>query len=194
MSAGSVERPSAPSDEAGAFDYGLTLRRCAGGDSGALRAIYERDAGIMLGIARRILRRRDLAEEAVQDAFVQIWRKAGSFDAARGAGRAWIFAIVRNRALSILRDGGREELSRDPHPPEVADDAPDPETIVGRLSEAGRLRRCLETLEPRRRAGIVLAYTHGLSHGEIAARLQVPLGTAKSWIRRALHSLKECMQ
>ncbi|MGO1076258.1 sigma-70 family RNA polymerase sigma factor [Inquilinus sp. CA228] len=176
------------------FDYPGALRRCASGDRTALRAIYERDAGIMLAIARRILRRRDLAEEAVHDAFVQIWRNAARFDAARGAGRAWIITIVRNRALTILRDGRREDLSRDPQSPDLADGAPDPEAIVERLSESGRLRRCLETLEPQRRTGILLAYAHGLTHGEIAARLEVPLGTAKSWIRRALLSLKECMQ
>lgn len=169
------------------------LRACAGGDRAALRALYDREASRMLGIALRILRRRDLAEEAVQDAFVQIWRKAESFDIARGDGRAWMFAIVRNRALNILRDGRREDLLPDPMGGEIADDAPDPEAIVSRLSDTSRLRRCLEGLEPRRRAGLVLAYTHGLSHGEIAAKLAVPLGTAKSWIRRAFLSLRECM-
>ena len=80
-----------------------TLRRVAGGDRGALRALYDAEAPRMLGVALRILRRRALAEEAVQDAFVQVWRNAGSFDPARGTGRAFLYAVLRHRALNILR-------------------------------------------------------------------------------------------
>jgi RNA polymerase sigma factor (sigma-70 family) len=174
------------------FDYCGAIRGCAEGDRTALRAIYDRDAGLMLGIANRILRRRELAEEAVQDAFVQIWTKASSFDPGRGAPRAWLFAIVRNRALNILRDGAREELTD--AVPEAADDAPGPEAIVSSLSDAGRLRRCLETIEAKRRDCLLLSYAHGLSHGEVAGRLGLPLGTVKAWIRRSLLSLRECMQ
>lgn len=183
-------------DGAGAappLDYTTAIRRCVLADHAALKAIYDRDAATLLGVAQRILRRRDLAEEAVHDTFVQIWRRAGTFDPRRGSGRAWIFAILRNRALNILRDGGREDLVADAAP-ETADERPDPEEAVALLGEKSRLRSCLEALEPNRRAGIVLAYAHGLTHGEIAARLGVPLGTAKSWIRRALVSVKECMR
>ncbi|ODN71782.1 ECF RNA polymerase sigma factor SigK [Methylobrevis pamukkalensis] len=96
------------------------IRACAAGDRAALRRLYEHEASRMLGIAIRILRRRDLAEEAVQDAFLQVWRKADGFDAARGNGRAWLYAIVRNRALNILRDGRREDLLPDPVGGEIA--------------------------------------------------------------------------
>lgn len=179
---------------AAAFDYATAIGRCAAGDRDSLRAIYDRDAAAMIGVARRILRRRDLAEEAVHDAFVQLWHRAETFDRHRGSGRSWLYAIVRNRALTILRDGAREDLTDRPTLEEEPDLEPDPEAIVVGLSDASRLRRCLEALEPSRRAGLVLAYTHGLSHGEIAARLAVPLGTAKSWIRRAFASLRACMQ
>ena len=175
------------------FDYGDAIVKCGRGDRSALRAIYDRDAGLMLGAAHRILRRRELAEEAVQDAFVQIWSKASSFDPGRGASaRGWLFAIVRNRALNILRDGSREHLTD--AIPEAVDDAPGPEAIVSGLSEASRLRRCLETIDKRRRDCLLLAYAHGLSHGEVAGRLGLPLGTVKAWIRRSLLSLRECMQ
>ncbi|HEV7251803.1 MAG TPA: sigma-70 family RNA polymerase sigma factor [Mesorhizobium sp.] len=176
------------------FDYADALRRCAKGERAALRLLYEQDAGAMLGVAARILRRRDLAEEAVQDTFVQVWRRAASFDPARGAGRAWLFTILRHRALNILRDGGREEATDADLLADEPDDAPDPEAVVVALDEASRLRRCLEGLEPQRRQGLVLAYTFGMSHGEVAATLRVPLGTAKSWIRRAFLQVRECMR
>ncbi len=112
----------------------------------------------MLGIAMRILRRRELAEEAVQDAFVQVWRRAATFDATKGSPRGWLSAVVRNRALNILRDGRREELAEDPSTLDRADDAPDPEAIVEGMSEASRLRQCLENsraeTKGRDRAGL----------------------------------------
>lgn len=169
------------------------LRRCAAGDRGALRAIYDAEAPRMLGVALRLLKRRSLAEEAVQDAFVQIWSRAGSFDPARGEARAWIYAVLRNRALNTLRAEARTELVEDLESFGLASEEEDPEEAVGRLSEAGALRRCLERLEPVRRRAVVLAFIHGLTHGELSARLGIPLGTTKSWIRRSLLSLRECL-
>lgn len=166
------------------------LARCAGGDRAALRLIYDMEAPRMTGVAVRILRRRDLAEDAVHDAFMRIWRSAASFDPARGQARPWLYAIVRNRCLTILRDENRMVPSDDSDA-DVADVSA--EDAIARLPEASRLRRCLETLDIRRRTAVVLAYVHGLSHGEIAGRLAVPLGTAKSWTRRGLISLQECM-
>ena len=168
------------------------IRRVGGGDGEALRALYEREAPAMLGCAQRILRRRELAEEAVQDAFVQVWRRADTYRPDRGPGRAWLFAVLRNRALTLLRDGRREAPGAEDLP-ETVDDAPDPEAVVVRLAETSLLRRCLEGLEARRRRAVVLAYIQGLTHGEVAGRMGVPLGTAKAWIRRSLTALRECM-
>jgi RNA polymerase sigma-70 factor (ECF subfamily) len=147
----------------------------------------------MLGVALRLLRRRSLAEEAVHDAFVQIWQRAGTFDPARGEARTWIYAVLRNRALTILRGETRTDLVEDFEPMGLTSEDESPETLVLRLSDAGALRRCLERLEPVRRQAVLLAYVHGLTHGELAGRLGVPLGTMKSWIRRSLLSLRECM-
>ena len=155
------------------FDYAETIVRCAQGDRAALRQLYERDAGALLGVATSIQQRPELADDA---------------------GRAGLFAILRNRALNILRDGAREESTDADLLAGEPDDRPDPEAVVALLDETQRLRVCLEALEPRRREGLVLAYTHGLSHGEVAARLRVPLGTAKSWIRRAFLEVRECMR
>jgi RNA polymerase sigma factor (sigma-70 family) len=176
-----------------ALDLNDALSLCAKGDRLALRAIYDSEAPRMLGVATRLLRRRALAEEAVHDTFMQIWQKAGSFDASRGNGRSWIYAVLRNRALNILRGEARTDLVEDFEPMGLASGEEDAESVMLRLSDAGSLRRCLETLEPARRQAITLAYIHGLSHGELAGRLGVPLGTIKSWIRRSLVSLRECM-
>ena len=103
------------------------------------------------------------------------------------------FAVLRNRAISILRNASRE-LPTDDKELNAAIDLDRPsEDAFDRLAESSALRRCLEHLEPRRRLGLLLAYVEGLSHGEIAARLGVPLGTAKAWCRRSLIQLRECM-
>lgn len=176
-----------------AVDIDNALLRCATGDERALRDIYDAEAARMIGVAQRMLKRRALAEEAVHDAFVLVWRKATSFDPTRGSGLTWLYTILRNRTLNILRDENRTELRDAPVADEIASEDDDPETIIMRLSDATELRRCLETLEPKRRNAIVLAYTQGLSHSDVSDRLAMPLGTVKSWIRRSLASLKECL-
>lgn len=169
------------------------LDGCARGDRSSLRQLYEMLAPQMIGVALRLLRRRDLAEEVVQDTFLRIWEKAGTFDPARGEPATWMFAILRHRALNVLRGEGRTELVDDFEPMGLACEDADAEHVVIALSETGALRRCLERLEPLRRNAIVLAYARGLSHGELAGRLGIPLGTAKSWIRRGLLALRECL-
>jgi RNA polymerase sigma factor (sigma-70 family) len=175
------------------IDLDEALRHAARGDRDGLRAVYDAEAPRMLGVAMRLLRRRTLAEEAVHDTFVQIWQKAGSFDPDRGAARTWIYAILRNRALNILRSETRTDLVDDFEPLALEALEENAEALVVRLSETGALKRCLERLEPNRRKAILLAYVEGLSHGELAGRLGVPLGTMKSWIRRSLLALRECM-
>ena len=163
------------------------LARCAAGDRAALQMIYDGEAARMIGVARRILVRQDLAEEAVHDAFVRIWRGAAGFDPQRGSARNWLYAVVRNQALSIHRNEHRYN---------TADDAAmqfDCDATLTRMPETSALRRCLERIEPPRRDAVVLAYVHGMSHGELAEMMQVPLGTIKSWVRRSLFSLQECM-
>jgi RNA polymerase sigma factor (sigma-70 family) len=163
------------------------LARCAAGDHAALKMIYHSEAPKMIGVAKRILFRQDLAEEAVHDAFVRIWRSAASFDPHRGSARAWLYAVVRNRALSIHRNEHRYDTSDD-----SALDI-DCEATMTQMPETSALRRCLERIDRPRRDVVVLAYVHGMSHGELAGKLKVPLGTVKSWIRRSLFSLQECM-
>lgn len=168
------------------------LAAVARGDRAALRAVYERQSVRLFGVANAILRDRDAASDALQDAFVKIARRAGQFDPMRGPATAWLAAIVRHAALDIARARGREILSDDPA---LGDQpvAPEALDLVTSKAEGARLRACLEALEAKNRDGIILAFVHGLSHAQVAQKLELPLGTVKAWIRRGLLRLRECL-
>lgn len=176
------------------FDYDAAVQACARGERFALRALYQREAGWLLGVARRIVRDAELAEDVLQDAFVQIWQHANSFDAQLGSARGWIYTIVRHRALKALRDAGREQ-TMDPQDLTDLADARQHPGVEGNLRalDTDSLERCLQRLDAPRRACVVHAFVDGLTHEQIARQLDTPLGTVKSWIRRSLASLKECL-
>jgi RNA polymerase sigma-70 factor (ECF subfamily) len=171
------------------------LAACARGERDGLRMIFDTEAPRLVTIAHRILRRQELAEDIVQEAFIQIWRKAHQYSPERGSARGWIYAIVRNRALNALRDARREDLSDAESLERLQEDAQDgvAPDILMEMDAASRLRDCLERLDETKRRSVLMAYMSGYTHGEIAGRLKVPLGTAKAWVRRGLTSLRECM-
>ena len=183
----------------GLFDYETALAGCARGDQAALRRIYDQDGRWLLGVALRIVRHRQLAEDVLHDAFLSIWTRAGSFDAQRGAGRGWIYSVVRHQALSLARSGEREVAVEDA----VLDHlgaahaatggAGGPDDAFALRQDMGRLHDCLVGLDPAKRNSILYAYVDGCSHSEIAERLASPLGTVKTWIKRGLSALRECM-
>jgi RNA polymerase sigma-70 factor (ECF subfamily) len=168
------------------------LAAVAGGDRQALRAVYERQSVRLFGVANAILRDRDTAADALQEAFLRIARRAAQFDPARGAAEAWLAAIVRHAALDIIRSRGREIPTDDPG---LGDSVVEPDALdrIAANADGRRLRDCLSALEAKNREGIVLAFVHGLSHAQVAARLELPLGTVKAWIRRGLMRLRECL-
>jgi len=173
--------------------HAALIAACARGDRSALQTIYQREAAAMIGVAARIVRRRELAEEVVHDVFVQIWRHAGSFNPSIGSGRAWLYSIVRNRSINLLRDSSREQSTPEDEIATLVEAGGAAEDAFQKLAESSALRRCLQQLDAKRRLGLLLAYVEGLSHGEIAARLGVPLGTAKAWLRRSLIALRDCL-
>lgn len=178
------------------FDYEAALAACSRGDEHALRSIYDRDARNLLGVALRIVRRRQVAEDVLHDAFVAIWTRSGSFDPGRGAGRGWIYSIVRHQALDVVRASGREVQADEATLDVIGTAAGDDAGLVDafeRRQDMGRLHDCLVGLDESKRASILYAYVDGCSHAEIAARMQSPLGTIKAWIKRGLSALKECM-
>jgi RNA polymerase sigma-70 factor (ECF subfamily) len=168
------------------------LQALAAGEQAALRGIYDRQATRLFGIANAVLRDRDSAADALHDAFLRIATRAGQFDPARGVAEAWLGTIVRHTALDLARKRGRELPSDDPA---LGDTPVEPEALDRVLAgdDSRRLKDCLSTLEASRREGIVLAFVHGLSHAQIAARLTLPLGTVKAWIRRGLLQLRGCL-
>jgi len=168
------------------------LAKCAQGDRFAFRRLYELQGARLFGVALRVTRQSALAADAVQDAFIQVWQNASRFDPERGNVETWLLSLVRYRALDIARRRVREEPSAEI--PEQTDPDPDPLARLESATEAVELRRCLETLEPERRRLVSMAFVDGLTHSELADRLGMPLGTVKSWIRRALASLKRCLE
>lgn len=161
-------------------------------EQAALRAIYDREGTRLFGAAVAILRDRAAAADAVQDAFLRLWQRAGQFDPARGSARAWIGAIVRHAALDLARARGREQPTDDPA---LGDRVVEPDVLdqLAATADGARLRNCLQELDVRHRGFILLAFVHGLSHSQVAARMDLPLGTVKTWIRRGLTQLRACM-
>jgi len=180
---------AAPTDESD--DSAALLQRCGAGDRAAFRALYERWGSRLHGVALRITRQAALAADATHDAFVQVWQQANRFDPARGTAEAFLVTLVRYRALDLVRRQTREMPGYEPA--EQQDDAPDALARLVSSAEGAALQRCLGVLDAARRRLILLAFVDGLSHSELAARLNEPLGTIKSWIRRSLLSLRECL-
>lgn len=188
-----------PATEAApSFDYEQALQACAAGERMALQRLYQQEARHLLGVALRIVRQRQQAEDILHDAFVNIWSKASSFDARRGSGRGWIYSVTRNLAFNAIRNGARE-VSVDEDTMDALDAQNALDAHVGMAdafelnANLGKLNDCLSQLEPVRRNCILYAYVDGCSHGEIAERTQTPLGTVKAWIRRGMGTLRECM-
>jgi len=169
------------------------VHACAARNRQALRKIYDLMAAQMLASLIRILKRRALAEEALQDVFVSIWQRAAQFESARGSARIWLMAIARHRAIDVLRSE-RVDLYREAD----VEQMPEPAEGISDWSSAGRsaaaLARCFQELTGEQRRGIELAFVNGYSHADIARVTGEPLGTIKSWIRRGLASLRACLE
>ena len=177
------------------FDHEAALEACARGERFALKALYEREGRWLLAVAQRIVRDADLAEDVLQDAFLQIWQRAGTFKREMGSGRGWVYTVVRHRALDEARRR-RPELSLGDDFEAVAEasvhgDATSGDDAWPHDEEA--LAHCLAQLDDPKRQCVIDAYVEGYTHEQIAQRLSKPVGTVKSWIRRGLLALKECL-
>ena len=164
-------------------------------DQQAFARLYELSSARLFGVALKLLRRRDWAEDALQEAFVNIWQHAGEYNSSLAAPLTWMTTIVRNRCLDWLRRP-QNEISTDDNAllESVPDDALGPLERLVQSSVAKSVFSCLQRLAARERQTIALAFLHGLTHSELAAHLKEPLGTVKTYVRRGLAQLKDCLQ
>jgi RNA polymerase sigma-70 factor, ECF subfamily len=174
-------------------------------DASAFSMLYQRTSPVLLGVALRITRRREMAEEVLHDAFVKVWNQAKSFDPLALQPVAWMTAIVRNRALDLVTSAEATRVeSFDAHDDDDGSgnalerlldwsDAGDAGATLDNERATHHLRDCLAELKATERQAISLAYHHGMSHSELAEHLQKPVGTVKSWVRRGLEALRTCM-
>lgn len=186
-----VNLPESPAPE----QLSDLLARCALHDQRAFATLYQFSSAKLFAVAVRITRRRDWAEEVLQEAFVNIWNHAAGYNSAKSAPMTWMTAIVRNRALDWLRKPREVELDEEHEElmASIPDESPGPEELLRRSLEAGELAECMKTLTEEQQRSITLAFFYGLSHGELAEQMRKPLGTVKTWIRRGLDRLKGCL-
>ena len=168
------------------------IATCAAGDRAAFRTLYRDSSAKLMGVLLRILKERAEAEDALQEVYTRVWLRAGRYDPAKGRGMTWLIAIARNLAIDRLR--ARVETIGDDGLDLVADTAPRAETRLVAMGEARRMADCFATLEPDRAEAVRGAYLGGLSYLDLAARHAVPLNTMRTWLRRSLLKLKECLE
>jgi len=174
------------------------LHGAAQHDAAAFRKLYEATSAKLYGLALRILGKRELAEEALQDGFIAIWDHAGSYQSHLAAPMTWMTTIVRNKAFDLLQRTGRDaEIDADPFDGKIMDALRDPgATPIEALAlsrEARALAYCMAALEGLHRQVLGLAFFQDLSHKEVALQMALPIGTVKTWIRRSLDKLKTCL-
>ncbi|WP_394782189.1 RNA polymerase sigma factor [Undibacterium sp.] len=176
----------------------IWLAAVANKDANAFRALYDASSPKLFGFALRILNKRELAEEVLQEAFVNIWNNSASYQASLAAPMTWMTTIVRNRAFDLLRRLDHDvEIDADNFDMEVMNalEAGDPTPIesLELTQDAKALARCFSKLEGLHRQAMALAFYHDLSHSEVAEQMKLPMGTVKTWIRRGLDKLRTCL-
>ncbi len=178
------------------------LARAGLGDRAAFATLYDKTSAHLLGVVLRIHRDRAQAEDILQEVYVNVWRAAQSFDAAQSQPLTWLTSIARNRAIDSLRRTQTQpqfqtQFSNAEEDPDVYDtvasDQPGPLDLLSRATDARALSSCMKGLSAQQRQSVALAFFDGLSHAEVAHNMRQPLGTVKSWVRRALLSLKSCL-
>jgi RNA polymerase sigma factor (sigma-70 family) len=167
-------------------------------DAAAFRALYDASSSKLFGFALRILHKRELAEEVLQESFVAIWNNAAHYQSDLAAPMTWMATIVRNKAFDQLRrSDAAVEIDADQFDGEVMNALQDPQaTPIEALqmsADAKALAWCMSALEGAHRQVVALAYFHDLSHSEVAAQMKLPIGTVKTWIRRSLDKLRVCL-
>jgi RNA polymerase sigma factor (sigma-70 family) len=187
-------------------DLAALLARAGLGDRAAFATLYERTSAHLLGVVMRIQRDRAQAEDILQEVYVNVWRASRGFDAAQSQPLTWLTSIARNRAIDSLRRQQTQPQLRSLQRADdddtgdggdaydnVADEAGGPLELLSQAADARALSACMQGLSAQQRQSVALAFYDGLSHSEVAEQMRQPLGTVKSWVRRALLALKTCL-
>ncbi len=174
-------------------DLAALMARVAVRDRAAFTALYNATSAKLFGIVLRILKRRDIAEEILQEVYVKIWDRAGDYDAQRASPITWLATIARNRALDEVRRASHLSIEDTPEALNVESSEPDPLQSLAASEEFKRLLACLQGLENDRRDMVLMAYFHGATREELATRYNAPVATIKTWLHRSLKLLRECL-
>ena len=175
-------------------DLARLMTQIAAGERAALRQLYDATSAKLFAICLRILSDREDAEDILQEVYVTIWRRADRFDAARAGVMTWASTIARNRAIDRLRARGPMAYAEQVDDLQIPDGAVGAEALLVTAGENGRLQDCLSQLDDRTQRAIRTAFFEGLAYAALASRMDAPLGTVKSWIRRGLARLKGCLE
>ena len=170
----------------------ILLSKISEGDLQALKSLYNDMAPLLFATLVRMVKKRDVAEDLLQDTFVHIWKKAHLFDSSRGSARAWLVSLTRRKAIDLIRASNRDMLCRGNQADSLEYEGAAPNHVVDSETRIA-LARAIDMLKPEIRRAMTLCYFYGLTHEELAGELRVPLGTAKSWIKRGLAQVKLCM-
>lgn len=169
------------------------LKQSAAGDQDAFAQLYQRCSSKLFGVCLRMLHDRGEAEDALQEVFTTVWRRAARFDASRASAMTWLITLSRNKAIDRLRKRREttvDEAFLDSH----ADDGPGPTLQAQASEDRVRLDQCMDELEDAHREVVREAFFSGATYLQLAERCSVPLGTMKSWIRRSLIKLRTCLE
>lgn len=169
------------------------LAAVAKGDQAAFERLYAATRSKLYGVVFRILRRADLADEVLQDTYLKVWNSAGRFDPAQASPITWMVAIARNRAIDLVRKKSEASIEEEEEAAAAQADSPDPLARREMTEELKRLLACMGRLDEDRRRLVLLAYYGGLSREQLAAKFDKPVNTVKTWLRRSLIEIRECL-
>ncbi|TVP52663.1 MAG: sigma-70 family RNA polymerase sigma factor [Halomonadaceae bacterium] len=163
-------------------------------DRQAFHRLYQQVAGRMFGLCRKLTGQQELAEEALQDAFIRIWHHAGEYHSERGAPLSWMMTIARNRTLDLMRSRKVHQGASNEVIDIMEDERAGPLDATLHQDGSAALAMCLDELSQNQRDSVLLSYYRGFTHEELAEFLGTPIGTIKSWIRRGLIAVRRCLE
>ena len=169
------------------------LAAVAKGDEAAFERLYVATRAKLYGVVLRILRRQDIAEEVIQETYVRIWKSAGQFNPGLASPITWMASIARNRAIDLMRKKSETLIEEESSEMDAVADSPDPLARREMTEELKRLLECVGRLDPERQKLVLLAYYNGWSREQLAAKFKAPVNTIKTWLRRSVLDIRECL-